>query len=250
MRAVIVCVDFADILALTLPWNRHHFDNVLVITSPEDTSTQQVAEFNQATTFLTDSFFQDGADFAKWKALEEGLDFFGRHGWLCLMDADIAWPKQIDWSLLHFDDCSALGYLFTPLRRMMTETQGLTTIPPESEWSKLPLHPQQQEWAGYTQIFHASDPVLGPPPWHQVDWKHAGGADSFFQAKWPTERKVRPPFEVLHIGQSGVNWCGRTTQRLDGTTPPEARQRRDTLQRYIRGRMGKHGDERFRHERL
>ena len=30
MRAILVSVDYADILALTLPLNRHHFSDVMV----------------------------------------------------------------------------------------------------------------------------------------------------------------------------------------------------------------------------
>ena len=44
------------------------------------------------------------------------------------------------------------------------------------------------------EVFHADDPHLGPPPWFDVRWSHAGGGDSEFQAKWPDHLKVRPAF--------------------------------------------------------
>ncbi len=46
LRVVIVCVDYSDYLALTLPYNRHHFDEVLVITTSTDVITREVAKAN------------------------------------------------------------------------------------------------------------------------------------------------------------------------------------------------------------
>jgi len=235
----------ADLLALTLPYNRHHFAEVCVVSRPGD-KTVYVAWENDATPFLTDAFYEDGASFNKWRALEEGLDSFGRHGWLVLIDPDVLWWKQFAvpyWK-------PAPGKLYTPLRRMFYDLPKLRDgVPPEATWPTFPLHPQQREFAGYTQIFHAEDPHLGPPPWHETDWRHAGGADSFFQRKWPESDKVRPPFEVLHLGPSGVNWCGRAMPYLDGTVPSEADARRRELLRLVSLRRRGAGDP-FAAERL
>jgi hypothetical protein len=296
MRAILVSVGYTDLLRITLPYNRQHFDDVLVVTSPADApNVEPLADESRARLFVTDAFYRDGADFNKWLALEEGLDFYGREGWLCLMDADVLWPRGLsveptaDGARM-FDTVSARlkrqrvpGYLYTPLRRICPlplrlrpdpdcpvcygrgwngtdgplgawQTCPLTCSglrpPPEKEWCQYPLHRNAAEWAGYSQIFHASDPVLGPPPWHDVTWRHAGGADSFFQEKWPASRKVRPPFEVLHLGEAGVNWCGRAGPLADGSLPEGAVEKRAKLSRYWRRRLGKTGPDRFRHEKL
>jgi len=228
-----VCVDMADILAVTLPLNRHHFEEVWVVTSHADHDAVRIAGDNEARVLKTNLFWEDSAIFNKWRALEHGLDVMGREGWLCVMDADVIWPKKVfgtDWNgkgagladdpkrfegtkyELFLDGQRTVvpfGYLCSPLRRMLNDWQPGKLVPPESEWGGLEIHRNVNEWAGYTQNFHASDPVLGPPPWHQIDWTHAGGADSFFQAKWPPERKVRPPWHVLHLGMAGQNWFGR-----------------------------------------
>jgi hypothetical protein len=282
MRAILVCVDYADLLAYTLPYNRHHFEEVWVVTSFRDNQTYKLV---QATNdrgvyyYRTDAFYANGATFNKWAALEEGLDAMGRHGWLCLMDADVLWPKQVrirEWEGggLRIEGTEIAtccwGQLITPERRMFEGSgwfnhhqgtpvrhstfyagqEGLLPFPPEDQWGRWPLHHNSAEWAGYSQIFHADDPVLGSPPWHEINWKHAGGADSFFQAKWPRERKIRPPFQVLHLGQAGVNWCGRVSPYLDGSSPPEADQRQQELRDLLRGRRGKHGQDRYSHEKL
>lgn len=277
MRAFIVSVNYTDILSVTLPWNRHHFEEINVITDKKGEKEIRdllwnLPSISTSTTlgmYATDAFYDDGANFNKWKALEQGLDIFGRHGWICLLDADILWPKKIPGLPLH------PGYLFGALRRMydhpITNCEGdkpMLYIPPEIKWGEYRLHPNVQEWAGYTQIFHASDPVLIPCAhcghtkemhplarcrgyaWHDTAWRHAGGADSFFQKRWKDSNKVRLPFEVLHIGPAGVNWCGRTSEYLGGDRPAEAEQRRQEMERVFRGRHGKQGEERFRHEKL
>lgn len=254
LRAILVCVDYSDYLSVTLPYNRHHFSEVMVVTSTVDEQTVEVAKANNAKVFRTASFYTDGARFNKFRALEEGLDVFGRHGWLCIMDADILWPKHIDWSFLTADRLcetptgqyfSQHSYLYTPLRRMWEDCD--TNIPQEPYWSQFPLHPQQVEWAGYTQIFHADDPALGLAPWHQTNWRHAGGADSWFQRKWSNESKLRPPFTCLHLGKAGHNWCGRATPYLDGSVPPETDERLRDLRHFMRMRQATRS---YQHEKL
>jgi hypothetical protein len=241
LRAIMVSVDYSDILGITLPYNRHHFSEVVIVTTPEDVKTQEVAISHGANTFLTRSFYESGALFNKWKCLEQGLDAMGRHGWFCVMDADVLWPEVIPAFPVQ------IGKLYTPRRRMVNDIRGFL-IPPENDWHKFPIHPQQAEFAGYSQIFHADDPHLGPAPWHQTNWKHAGGADSFFQAKWSPQFKERPPFEVLHLGPAGVNWCGRASAYVDGTINPDADGRQRRVRDFIKRRH--RGPTCYDHERI
>jgi hypothetical protein len=242
MRAILVSVDYADLLSVSLYYNRHHFESVTVVTMP-GSDDGRVAREAGADVFETTAFRDDGAVFNKWKALEQGLDAIGREGWLCVMDADVLWPENV--TVLPMGEFLEVGFgglltklragqLCTPKRRMCEDVRY--GVPAEVTWDNFPLHRQQQEFAGYSQIFHASDPHLGPPPWHQVDWRHAGGADSFFQMKWPDSAKVRPPFEVLHLGPAGQNWWGRATPYLDGTVPEDAAAKAELTRRIWTGR--------------
>lgn len=203
-RAILVSVNYGDLLGLTLPFNRHHFEEVMVVTTPEDKVTQDVAIANGADLHATNAFYDDGADFNKWKALEEGLTVFGRHGWLCLMDADIVFPPELP--RVEY----LCGRLYSPYRHVIhsfdTATIDLTEV--YNSRHLFPIY-QEREWAGYTQIFHADDPVLPCPPWHEQNWRHAGGADSAFQNLWSKYDKIRLPWNVLHLGDPGYNWCGR-----------------------------------------
>lgn len=243
-RAIMVSVDYSDLLSITLPYNRHHFDQVCVVTSLADfESVSAVIQGQHVTVMATDLFYADGADFNKWRALEWALDIYGRHGLLAIMDADVLWPKEIP--AMEYEP----GKLYSPLRHMLTDLQQ--PLPPESEWSRYPIHRNVAEWAGYTQIFYADDPHLGPTPWHQIDWRHAGGADSYFQMKWPVDCKVRTRWNVLHLGTAGANWCGRATPYLDGTLPAGAGSRSAEAFRYRANRpRGVPVDVRHAHEKL
>lgn len=201
-KAVIVCVDYGDILALTLPYNRHHFDKVVIVTTPADQETIQVAEANDCHIHMTSAFYEAGAVFNKWTPLEDGLDILGRSDWIVIMDADIAWPKTIP--MQTWD----IKVMYSP-RRYMTES---IFIPEESDWPKLPIHPVGHIWAGYTQIFHAS--AAPPLPWHKFH-DNAGGPDTIFQSHW--RLKHRLSWKCLHIGPSETNWGGRISPKADGT---------------------------------
>lgn len=237
MRAITVSVDYGDLLSVCMPRNRHHFDEVMIVTTPTDTLTHQVASENDCRIHVTQKFYERGAAFNKYAAMEEALDAFGRHGWMVILDADVIWPESAS--------CNSftLGNLYTPRRHMLRDTTA--EIPFESEWHRLPVN-KEREYPGYTQIFHADDQVLPQPPWHQTDWRHAGGADSAFQALWPRHCKIRPSWHVLHIGESFVNWSGRATPYRDGTIPDGADENRAKTLEFIsnRKRFG------HNHERL
>lgn len=49
LNCIIVCVDYYDILAYTLSYNREHFNKVVVVTSPFDPKTRKVALDNDST---------------------------------------------------------------------------------------------------------------------------------------------------------------------------------------------------------
>jgi hypothetical protein len=176
---------------------------------------------------MTDVFFEDDAPFAKGKAVEEGFDYLGREGWICVLDADTLLPKEeVDWSILE------PGNLYSPYRKILYDPATYTD---ELDWNLLGIR-EDVEFAGYCQIFHASDPVLQTFPWYGTAWRHAGGCDSVFQSKWKPENKLRPAWNVLHLGPTDRNWCGRTTDRLDTLSMnPDLRRIRKRLMNSVRG---------------
>lgn len=195
MKCYIVSVNYSDYLSLTLPYNKHHFDEIIVVTSTTDERTFDIVEENKCTLYPTDKFYSGGAYFNKWGALQEALDCFGTSEELCIMDSDIFIPTTATLKV----DC---GKLIIPLRRMASEPT------PEEAWDLLP-YDEFKGWAGYCMLFHGSDPALLKRPWF-TSWVHAGGGDTDFERRWRSTYKMRASYEVLHLGEPRTNWCGRT----------------------------------------
>lgn len=241
MRMITVSVEYGDLLAITLPRNARHFEKVVVVTAAHDEETLRVvASIPNAVPYVTDAFYRGGV-FNKGWALSEGLEFLG-DGWVTVMDADTLLHPGVSWGNLE------IGNLYTPKRYMLRNIlQWKEYVDSPEKWLQLELE-EAVEFAGYCQIYHTSDPALVGKPRYPSRWKHAGGCDSEHQGRWPSERKIRPPFVCLHIGEDRKSWCGRATMRTDGTIPPPAAARQETLRRFKAGR--RKGPDRFKGEKL
>ncbi|MFH1267075.1 MAG: hypothetical protein ABIK89_15215 [Planctomycetota bacterium] len=222
LKGLTVCVEFDDLLRLTLARNARHFEHLVVITSPHDRPTLEAVEevtgehgLDNVDVYVTNAFYKRGAVFNKGMCIEHGLDVVGRSGWLLVWDIDVVMPDAMDLSAIE------PGKLYCPYRRMCRDIKQYTG---QTDWSRWPVQ-KETEPAGYFQLFHAEDPVLKGRPWFAIDWRHAGGYDTDFQARWPKQRKVRLPFEVLHLGESYLNWHGRVQPRADGAVLPNADKR-------------------------
>jgi hypothetical protein len=241
-RAIIISVEYGDILELTLPYNREFFSEVLVVSVESDAKTLQVCADNDVAVHCTDAFYRKSAIFNKFAALEEGLDVLGRKDWMLVLDADILIPKRRP------EFKPREGNLYTPHRRIWDPIPS--EVPEERLWRTKRRTLANEEFAGYFQYFHADDPVLREQPWYQTDWTWAGGADSFFHQKWAASKKVRPPFEVLHLGPPFTNWAGRVTPFVDGTVHEKAEDRTGIREMLIKARRTSTRGGRFLKEKI
>jgi hypothetical protein len=240
---VTVSVDYADMLALTLPRNAGHFERVIVVTASRDNETQETAlKFPNVEVFTTDVFWERGAIFNKGAAIERAFDQTSREGWFAVMDADTILPEviqSVDWAV----DC-----IHVPRRRMLRDPRQFTA---DLCWGSLHLS-MENDFAGYCQIFHSD--ARPERPWYPVDWTWAAGCDSDFFLKWPESKRMRPPFEVIHLGEDGKNWAGRTTRFLSGEVPEGGEQKRQVTRQLIGKRNYRDQTltrkERYKHERL
>lgn len=201
MKAIIVSVNYADTLAITIPTILRHFKHVTIVTDFSDIDTWNLARDN-VTILRTHSFYKSGSVFNKGAAMDEAL--CNASGWTCILDADICLPHNLPLSELN-KDC-----IHTPYRRIL-EKPGL--IPNDKEWHNLP-RVNDREPAGYFQLFHTSSQFFGSRPWYESKWTTAQGCDSVFSARWPRQNwKFLSEFEVLHLGPIKVNWSGRVSEK-------------------------------------
>jgi len=220
IRGIVICVDYDDLLKITLEQNMRFMDECVVVTSLADERTralvQDTASRYNVRLHQTDAFYRYGAKFNKGLAMEEGFDVLGRHGWIVVWDADTLFPDDMPvWQLIQSGRLRG-DTLYGPNRLLLDDPRLWT---PDFDWSRA-----HDTWdgvfAGYFQLFEATDPHLGQLPWYDVTFTHAGGGDGAFQARWPDNKKERLPFKVLHLGPRDTNWCGRISVRADGETLP------------------------------
>ncbi len=92
LEGVIVCVNYSDFLAHTLPHNKTHFDNLIIITDTKDEKTKKLCEYYHVKCIQTDIFYENGDSFNKGAAINYGLSQLENKGWVIHLDADIYLP--------------------------------------------------------------------------------------------------------------------------------------------------------------
>ncbi len=199
IRGLTVSVGYGSLLAITLIRNMRHLTSCLVITSPEDEHTQEVARSVPGVTLsITNAFTRHGAFFNKGLSIEEaGFDVMGRHGWTLIWDADCLFPDVLPLGQLRPDTLHGCR------RRILEDPLKWT---PGLDWSTCPLS-RDGGPVGYFQLFDANAQALANRrPWYDVSFAHAGGGDAYFCQLWP--KRVVLPFDVLHLGPRDTNWFG------------------------------------------
>lgn len=92
LEGIIVCVNYSDFLAHTLPHNRNQFNNLIVITDTKDQKTKELCEFYNVKCLQTDIFYENDNQFNKGAAINYGLSQLEKKDWVIHMDADIYMP--------------------------------------------------------------------------------------------------------------------------------------------------------------
>ena len=93
IEAIIVCINYSDFLKTTLPFNKNHFDNLVVVTDTKDEETAKTCEFYNVKCIQTDVFYSNNSKTPnKALGINEGLKHLNKDGWILQIDADIWLP--------------------------------------------------------------------------------------------------------------------------------------------------------------
>lgn len=255
LEAITVCVGYSDLLAYTLPRNKSLFDHWLIVTTPEDTATQRLCEYEGVDCFATEAFRTADGQFRKSAGINAGLSRLDLDGWLLFLDADIALPA--------------------PTRRIL-QTADLDprciygidrhNIIGFDAWAKHCAAPRLQQEAG-VYIHADSYPVATRfAPTDRGGWmpigffqlmcpsasgitryvergtiENAGSTDMLFAAQWPRSRRcLIPEIIAYHLeseeAEQGANWKGRTTRPF----APGGERRRFDRRRWRRHPLVRH----------
>lgn len=232
LEAVIVCVDYSDFLAETLPRNRNYFDHITVVTSFDDKETQRVCRKYSLDPVLTESFYEHGDTFAKARGINCGLNNCKYNDWILHLDADILLPENFRTNLFMYPlqkDCiygadrqniigrEAYDELVESNDYLNQHDQRfLLRRGPYDNGSRLVNIDTGYSPIGYFQLFNGK--YLAEHklkyPYHQ---RGADRTDVQFALQWPMVKRILlPTVSVFHLESNddhkqGANWNGRTT---------------------------------------
>lgn len=234
LEGIIICVNYSDFLAHTLPHNRNHFDNLIVVTDTKDEKTKELCEFYHVKCIQTDIFYENGDSFNKGAAINYGLSHLENKEWVIHLDADIYLP---------------------PLTRNILENLPLEShkiygadrlmCPSYEKWMEFLNNPQkiQEGWVyihldsfpigvrlaeynnknggyepiGYFQLWNPKDSgVFNYPTQHD----YCDRTDVLQCKKFARQnRELLPEIVVIHLESEGLsvdsmgkNWKGRKTK--------------------------------------
>jgi hypothetical protein len=245
LEAIIVCLNYSDFLAETLPLNLNHFDDVVVVTSHDDTDTHKLCEKLSVDYVRTDCFFERGDTMNKGRAINFGRSNLPQKGYLLHLDADIVLPHRYRDMLRRHGlrpDCiygadrvNVYGWnAWQKLKsRLVPHYQdSWYTDPgfchehfgPTPEGIKFGARVIHKEigWVplGFHQLWHCSNPIR-----YNYVLGSAAGGDVFFPAQWPRNKRIlMPEVTCYHLDsetdhKKGVNWKGRQSRKFG---PPSA----------------------------
>lgn len=244
LECVTVCVDYADILKLTIPFNRHLFDKWVIVTAPHDKETQDLCKYYKIHHIVTDKFYENGDAFNKGKAINEGFKELRRTDWVLHLDADIILPAnfrqickedQLQKDAIYgIDRVDVIGddKIFELLASKHSQIMKWTYLDLKLFNQFNPtfrLHNLNRGYnvIGFFQLFHSSymkekQELFKPLEWYPTEHNDAARTDVGFQLKWDLNKRLFYPgiigYHLMteNLGK-GANWQGRTTRRVGQT---------------------------------
>lgn len=205
LSTIIVSVNYSDLLERSISLWHGGSDRLIIITSSEDTKTQELCRRHNVEMHITDVFTANGAHFNKGAAMSEAVFCKGlrdRQGWILTVDADIV-PNE-HWR----DDLEAQnlqpGTLYGARRHRQPEKADRLALEHKN------LMPQK--WViGFFTLFHTTDHHLPPieEPLFDICWPHAGNYDTAFTRRWQPEKRRLLKLPLIHLGDERSHWLGR-----------------------------------------
>lgn len=245
IECVTVCVNFCDYLKLTLPGQKHYFDNVIIVTDSEDKETQEYCEEENITCVITDVFYEGTvtvtqetwlkfseehkkldkveeveipAVFNKARALNEGFKHLKFNEWVAVMDADTAVDNgAFELVMLGLDSLSK-EYLYGSKGRILIPDTFLPNWEENiAQWSYSDLVKyldiNSPNIDGYFQLFHY-DAVKDWAEWYPNNCPSASLCDVIFHEKMKDKWGARRlPFMTFHLGEPFTHHEGRVNEK-------------------------------------
>lgn len=227
IEAVVVCKNYSDFLAHTLPENLQHIDRLVVVTHPKDRATQSLCDQYGVDCIDTEIMHDDNDAFNKGRCINLGLSHLRHEDWLLHLDADVVLPHRFremfrktkpDQSMIYGADRLNVGSYenwMANKHQTVPQHQWRYLVQPTKEFN-LGARLLHNEYGycpiGYFQMWHSSTrrryPSISGTAEH---------SDVLFAIQWPREKRILlPELFVYHLESEnpgmGANWKGRKTK--------------------------------------
>lgn len=234
IEAVIVCKDYSDFLAHTLPSNIEYLDRLVVVTHPNDKATINLCSKYSIDCVQTTDMHSDGDKFNKGRCVNIGLGHLRGMDWILHLDADVVLPHRFR-DMLHRaklkSDCiygadrvNVYGYdhWVEHKHKLVPHYSSGYFVEPPKEFplgARIIHHELGYTPIGFFQLWHKTAGKRYP-----VNQGNAEHTDVLFACQWPRENRVLlPEVYVCHLesvsgpAPMGANWSGRTTPTFGPT---------------------------------
>jgi hypothetical protein len=232
LEAVTVCVNYADILRVTIPFNKSLIDNWVIVTSTQDKETFDVCKYYGVTCIMTDKFFDNGAPFNKAKGINEGLKKLTQIDWMLHLDADIILPAnfrqickddQLQKDAIYgIDRINVIGdeELFRLFITKNSQIKQWTYLNQKTEYEPaFRLHNLNSGYnvIGFFQLWHSN--YLKNNLKYPENHTSAARTDVGFQQQWNLDKRLLYPGIIgYHIMTEalpkGYDWNGRKSKKV------------------------------------
>lgn len=214
LHGLTVCVNYADFLSLSIERWKEGLASLTIVTDSKDVATAALAMKHDANLFQTDVFYERGAKFNKGAAMEQVRKILPWEDWFLFFDSDVIpepyWKATLITAEAHKKVVPGALYGATrfqskDLKAETGENNERFLFPASSIIRDAPCD------GGYFHLFHTSDEAVQVPPGAdllETCWSHAGVYDSKFKMRWPSNKWLVTPVQLLHVGER-ENWTGR-----------------------------------------
>lgn len=230
LEAVIVCINYADFLKVTLPNNKQLFDRLVVVTDTRDKDTARVCEFYNVKCVKTDDFYIDHPIKPnKARGINAGLKELSLDGWVVQLDGDIWLPPMTRSILervpLEKEKIYGIDRLMCNSYEDFYDFLYVKTKPIHEGWIYLhmdtfPVGQRITQYygegympIGYFQLWHPGVSKINTYPVIQAAYDRT---DILHLKQWSRDkRSFIPELVCIHLAseshKQGQNWEGRKT---------------------------------------
>ena len=210
VEAVTVCIDYGPTLQQCIS-NANFLDRWVIVTVDRDEKTRQLCrDIPNVQVICSERIYENGAAFAKGKAINEGLAKLDKTDWLLHLDADVKLPYNFRrvinppphgvWipdpsigSAVKRTEQLDTEIFYGSMRYREDGTQNQELIPETNEPFDFI---GQKIMNGYFQLWHSSMEKTYPE-----DSNDARQDDMDHFARWPIEKREFLPLKVIDIDE-------------------------------------------------